>query len=389
MRVMLINCVYNKGSTGKIVADLRNELSMHNVECFVGYGRGESTTDNQVIKTASEITSKAYNLLSRFTGVQFGGQLMATKRLIRTIEEIKPDVIHLHCINGFFVNIYSLLQYLKENDIPTVLTLHAEFMYTGGCGYALDCQKWLNEEGCGSCPQLREATGSYFLDRTAYCWKKMKEAFDGFDKLRVVSVSPWLMQRAQQSVILKDKKHSCVFNGIDHNVFCYRPNKQAKYEDGLANQKTALYVTAAFSKFKGADYLLELCDRMPEITFVVVGNKEPITNQKKNLRVIGRLENQSELAKLYSMADVTLLLSKRETFSMVCAESLCCGTPVVGFKAGAPETICLPEYSSFCDYGDVEALCSNITDAVNKAYDKRDISDQACAKYAKSQMTKE
>lgn len=389
MRVLQVNCVYKKGSTGKIVFDLHTAYSLRGIESFVCYGRGEKPREENVYKTASETVSRAYNVLSRLTGIPYGGNLLGTARLIRSIKRLQPDVVHLHCINGFFVNIYRLLGWLKKSGIPTVLTLHAEFMYTGGCGHARDCERWREESGCYRCPYLREETGSLLFDCTHTAFCRMKKAFQGFERLAVVSVSPWLMERARQSAILKDKTHTCVLNGIDtDSVFHYRDARDLRAELGTQGRPVVLYVTAAFNTFKGADYVLELARRMPEVTFVVVGNRGDIGEHPENLFAVGRVENQEALARYYSMADVTLLTSKKETFSMVCAESLSCGTPIVGFEAGAPETISLPAYSAFCPYGDTDGLQALLAHALqNEAYkDKERISREALSVYGKENM---
>ena len=101
----------------------------------------------------------------------------------------------------------------------------------------------------------------------------------------------------------------------------------------------------------------------------------------------GAAKNQDELAQLYSEADVTLILSKRETFSMVTAESLCCGTPVVGFKAGGPESIALSEWSSFSEYGDIDSLCSSLRDLLVLNINKKEISEKACSTYSSDYCT--
>lgn len=393
MKVLQINCVYKFGSTGKIVYDLHSEYLNLGIESYVCYGRGAQSDDDYVYKTSSEYIAKAYNLLSRFTGIQYGGAYSATKKLLKKIEEIRPDIVHLHCINGFFVNIYGLLEYLKKNRIKTVLTLHAEFMYTGSCGYALDCNQWQTENGCRSCPQLREATGSYFLDRTHTAWNLMNKAFDGFENIVVVSVSPWLKNRAEKSAIMKDMHHICILNGIDtESTFLYTPQSESlKIKLGLENKKVILYVCAVFSEFKGANYILQLAEKMPDITFVVVGNNGDIGEHPSNIIAVGRVENQKELAAFYSMADMTVLTSKRETFSMVCAESLSCGTPVIGFQAGAPETISISAYSKFCAYGDVQGLINSIEETYGclNQFEKENISELSRAYYAKKRMAKE
>lgn len=394
MRVLQINCVYGTGSTGKIVRDLHTAFLNKGIESFVCYGRGKKTKEINVYKTANEIISKGNNVLSRFTGIQYAGSYLATKKIIKIIEEIKPDIVHLHCINGFFVNIYKLVSYLNKNSMPTVLTLHAEFMYTGNCGYALECEKWKSESGCNHCYQLKMATGSYFFDRTHAAWVRMKNVFANFKNLEVISVSPWLEKRAKQSIILRDKIHRCIFNGIDvDNIFYYRKENAQNLRENLRleGKRVVLYVTAAFSKFKGADYVLELAKKMPETFFLVIGNKDSIEHCPDNIIPIGRIENQEELAVYYSMADITILTSQKETFSMVCAESLSCGTPVVGFKAGAPEGISIQEYSIFCEYGDIELLRKALQDAFcnSSFFYKEEISRRAKQIYSKEKMCDE
>ncbi|MBO7293300.1 MAG: glycosyltransferase, partial [Clostridia bacterium] len=236
MKVLQVNCVYKKGSTGKIVHDIHTELEKRGIESVVCYGRGARIREPHVYKTCPEWYSKLQNLLSRFTGLMYGGCLFSTAKLIRTIKKEKPDIVHLHCINGYFVNIYRLVTWLKRSGIKTVLTLHAEFMHTANCGYALDCEKW--KSGCGKCPRLRRETKSFLFDRTHASWRKMKKAFEGFgEDLIITSVSPWLMERAQDSPILVDRRHVTVLNGLDPAVFCYREATDLRAEFGLENAK--------------------------------------------------------------------------------------------------------------------------------------------------------
>lgn len=392
MKVLQINCVYKHGSTGRIVYDLHSCYLNKEIKSFVCYGRGDTTLEEHVYKTASEVLSKTNNLLSRFTGIPYGGAWCGTQNLLAKIEKIRPDIVHLHCINGFFVNIYKLLEYLKGKKIRTVLTLHAEFMHTGSCAYALECNKWKDSEGCVHCFQPREATGAYFFNRTHTAWKKMYNAFNGFELLRVVSVSPWLQQRAKDSYILKDKINLCILNGIDTSVFNYKDNAiELREQLELVEKKVVLYVTAAFSAFKGAEYVIKLAQMMPEAAFVVVGNHEPVLGCTDNLIAVGRTENQEELARYYSMADVTLLVSKKETFSMVCAESLSCGTPVVGFMSGGPESISIPEYSMFSTYGDIQGVKDNLELMLDKTktFSKQCIANKANSIYKKEKMCEE
>jgi putative colanic acid biosynthesis glycosyltransferase len=361
MKVLQVNCVYNNGSTGKIVHDIHIELGKQGVESVVCYGRGHIAKELNVYKTSSEISAKFNALKARITGLQYNGSWNATHKLIRIIKKEQPTIVHLHCINGYFVNIYRLFAFLKRNKIKTVLTLHAEFMHTGSCGIAYECDKWMT--GCGKCPQLWDATKSYTLDRTHTAWEMMKKSFQGFDRLRIISVSQWLEDRAKQSPLMKGHQFKVIGNGIDtEETFQPCDFQYLKERHGLQDEKILLYVTASFSlredDIKGGRYIVKLANQLKgqNIKIIVVGGRDLAIPLPDNMINVGRTNNQNELAAYYSLADVTILASKRETFSMICAESLSCGTPVVGFKAGAPEQVSLPEYSEFVEYGDLDAL---------------------------------
>ena len=395
MKVLLINCVYKKGSTGKIVYDIYNGLLQDGYECTVCYGRGLNVDEKNVYKCCWELYAKLNNLFSRFTGVMYGGCLLSTLNLFHIILKEKPDIVHVHCINGYFVNIYRLITFLKKHNIKTVLTLHAEFMYTANCSYSLECVRWM--EGCGKCPRLKQETKSLFLDNTALSWKKMKKAFEGFDRnLVVASVSPWLQERARYSPILIGKKHVTVYNGLDTSVFCLsEKNDSLRCDFGLANKKIVFHATSGFltdkNHIKGGYYVVEMAKRFlatdKDVVFVIAGSYDNLSDIPPNVILLGKVTDQKNLAKWYSTADVTLITSKKETFSMIVAESLCCGTPVVGFEAGAPEMITIPEFSDFISYGNSDKLFDMLkTYLYFKTFDRKNVSTQAQMKYGKKKM---
>lgn len=394
MKVLQVNCVYKKGSTGKIVADLHSCYLESGIDSVVCYGRGDRPSEDRVYKICGECYSKINLLYSHITGIMYAGCHVSTEKLKQIILKEKPDVVHLHCINGYFVNIYHLIAFLRDQQIPTVLTLHAEFMYTGGCGYAFGCNQWREASGCGmpECPRWRSETGSIFRDRTSIMWARMKNAFEGFDKMIVVSVSPWLRERAASSVILGSKKNVTILNGIDTRVFHPQPVEALKAEYGLQGKRVLLHVTAYFKKdkqhIKGGYYVMELAKKLkndPDIVILVAGPHEKITDVSSNIIFLGNVKNQEKLAALYTLADATILTSERETFSMVTVESICCGTPVVGFVAGGPESIAIKEFGTFVNFGDIDALLK----AVKKTLDKGKsfvIAERAQKEYSKQRM---
>ncbi|TVY07217.1 glycosyltransferase [Paenibacillus cremeus] len=359
MKVMQVNVVYKKGSTGKIVYDLHQQLINDCYESVVCYGRGEDIQEESVYKTAPEFVMKMQSLRSRITGYAYSGCKISTRKLINIIETENPNIVHLHCLNGYFVNIYKLLEFLKWKNIKTVLTLHAEFMYTAGCGYSLECEKW--KTGCGICPELnRERAKTWIFDRSAEEWSMMSKAFNGFNNLIIVPVSEWVGNRVKQSPFLKDKNISVITNGIDTiNTFMPTSYFELKKKHGIKDEKVILHITPNFlNPLKGGQYVLMIAEKFKtdNVKIIIVGFNGPTDNLPKNIIPVKHTHNQIELAAYYSMADLTLLTSKRETFSMVCAESLSCGTPIVGFEAGAPETISIKKYSEFVTYGNLNAL---------------------------------
>jgi len=216
MKILQVNVVYKYGSTGKIVSDIHNSLLKRNIQSIVYYGRGKNVNNTFVQKLAPEILMKLQSLYSKITGYQFKGAYWGTKKLIKLINENKPDIVHLHCINGYIVDIYKILDYLKKNNIATVITLHAEFMFTGGCAYAFDCDRW--KTGCYNCPQRNES-GSFFFDRSNEQWNYLNESYRGLNNVVITAVSGWLKERAALSPFFQDKRIEVVYNGLETDVF--------------------------------------------------------------------------------------------------------------------------------------------------------------------------
>jgi len=388
MKVLQINCVYGKGSTGKLTEYLHNYYKSVGIESVIIYGRGEKTSEPNVYKVAKERPSKIRNLLSRYSGNVYGSGYLPYKKVVDIIKKEKPDVVHLQCVNGHFINLYKLLNYLKENNINTVLTLHAEFMYTGNCGYAFGCKKFIDEK-CRNCPNVRFAINARNKKAPEKNFQKMYDALSGFDNLRIVGVSDWVSERAKMSPITSSKNIKTINNGVDVETFNCTENGVKLFADIKAKgEKIILYVTPYFEdENKGGKYLLELAGSMKELPvhFIVIGNHSE-NYSLNNITFVGRVESQKELAEYYRSADVTLITSKQETFCMVVAESLSCGTPVVGFKAGGPESIAIPEFSDFVNYGDIEGLKTVILNMFSKKIDKTVVSEKACALYDSSVM---
>lgn len=355
--VMHINCV-DDGSTGKIINEIRkNSDSRGFTTVLLAATTRQQSHEFSVLRTSLPKEQGLYKRINYVYGLRYGLAPLSTARIINYIIRYKPQVIHLHSINSNMVNIYHLMHFLRKSKIKTVFTNHAEFFYTGSCSNAYDCSRW--QIGCGDCPRLLFAAESKFLDRTNKAWSLMKKAFANNEWIRGVYVSPWTLDRGGKSPLINSLNSELILNGIDTNTFSPRflHNDKASSSSG---DKTVLHVTASFcndpDNIKGGSYVIKLAELLPTYTFLVVGPVEGAFAVPDNVFLLGQIQNQDVLAGYYSYANVLLLTSRSETFSMPCAESLCCGTPVVGFFAGGPETIALSEYSEFCPYGDIESL---------------------------------
>lgn len=396
MKILQVNCVYQKGSTGKIVHDIHKILLANGIESIVCYGRGKLVYERGIYKFCTELESKIYHLLNKFGWLMYRVCPFGTRRLINIIRKERPDIVHLHCINGYCVDIYKLCRYLAMSKIKTVVTHHAEFFYTGSCGHAYGCTRYQMKSGCFNCPIRHEATGTSIVDRTSRAWKLMRDTFDYFEKqnLSFVAVSPWVAGRSSLSPICNKFNCNWVINGVDTNVFTPSTlDKVNSIRSCLPNsrQKLILHVTAYFTtnknNIKGGAFIKQLAEMMTDYQFVVVANSiGHVEDLPLNLYMWGQAESQDELATLYTAANLTVIASKRETFSMVVAESLCCGTPVVGYESGGPESIALPEYSEFVEYGSIEKLRMAIERQLARGYNACELSRLASLVYSKESM---
>ena len=385
-KIIHINCAVS-GSTGKIIADIARYAAPLGFETLALTPM--AGVDTEFLRYRKVCISKEqglYRRLCRFTGYQFGMANRPTRKILGILRREKPDLVHIHCINGFMVNVYKLFAFLKKQGIPTVITNHAEFFYTGSCDHSYECDKWMT--GCGNCPRGYRATFSS-RDTSAKAWQKMRAAFRDFPKAVMVSVSPWVGSRASVSPITRELDNRVVLNGLNLDVFHRR--KDAREKLGLfGERKTVFHPTAHFSDSprdrKGGIHLLELARRLPEVRFYVAGQCAPDLQVPENVTLLGRISDQNLLAAYYAAADLTVITSRKETFNMPVAESLCCGTPVTGFLAGGPESICIPEYCRFCQYGDVDAMQENVCSMLETVWDKDLIAQMGTKKYASAVM---
>lgn len=365
MRILYINSVYRRGSTGKIVHELYTAANAAGYTAAVCYGRGAKIDGENVYKFGIDRETVLHAALTRVTGLTGCYSYFSTRRLLRFIDEFKPDIIHLHEPHAYFVNIKPLFNYIKAHKIPLVYTFHCEFAFTGKCGFSNDCERW--KTGCGNCPRLGEYPKSVFADFTAKMWRDKREMLAGQNMI-ICTPSKWLEDRASKS-FLSEYPIRVVPNGIDTALFAPSNYDGLKKRHGLTDEKIVLAVAPGIltDTRKGGAEVLKLAESMRDenIRFFLIGADKPAENVPENVTVIQRTENQKELAAYYSMADVFVICSKMENLPTTCLEALCCGTPVAGYDAGGTAETAPEGLGLFCRYGDTTALRENVKSLLN------------------------
>ena len=342
MKVLFINSVYGHGSTGGIIQQLGKALEEQGDCYMVAYGRGDKMDDPHCYYIGSLLDAYLHAGLSRITDRAGFFSKRATQKLLDFIRGYTPDVIHLHNLHGYYVNIELLFEFLKaEFSGKIIWTLHDCWAFTGHCTHYTyaECEKW--KTGCNKCPQKSDYPASWGLDCSCLNYIEKKSLFCGVPNLTIVTVSQWLKGEVEKS-FLKDYPIHCAYNGIDTAVF-HPVENHVKQELGIQNKKMILLVSDGWTERKGYGCALDVAEKAPaDWHFVIVGlSKNQIRKLPDNITGFERIWNQQKLVEFYSAADVFFNPSVEETFGLVTAEAIACGTPAVVMNSTAcPEPLC-------------------------------------------------
>lgn len=337
MKVLIINSVCGTGSTGKICQDLYWKLKTLGYDCKIAWGREKkgNVPDIDTIQIGYPIDYYLHALSSRLFDNSGFCSRKATKIFIEKIEKFNPDIIHLHNIHGYYVNIELLFEYLKKCNKKIIWTLHDCWPITGHCAHMdyVQCQKWKTK--CTHCVQTREYPTCYGLDRCERNFETKKRLFTNIKKMTIVTPSEWLKSIVLDSY-LSDYEVKVINNSVNKEIF---KNSTSNLRDKflLKNKKIILSVANIFNGRKGIYDVVKLAKFLPEDKFkiVVIGkvNKKIIKNNK-NILFLGCIQNQYELANWYSVADVFVNLTYEDTYPTVNLEAQCCKTPVIAYNTG-------------------------------------------------------
>ncbi|MGM9643629.1 MAG: glycosyltransferase [Eubacteriales bacterium] len=354
MRVLQINAVPN-GSTGRLALAIHKKANENNAESRFIYTSGQ-TDEEGAVKIGTLFDQKLHALLSRLTGLQGYWSRRQTKKIIDYISDFSPDAVHIHNLHANNINIRMILSFLAKHKIAVCVTLHDCFFFTGHCAYYTDigCFRW--QDACGKCPAMKQYNRSLLFDTSKKALADKKKYFDIIDNLAIIGVSKWIANEAEKSILKNAKLIDYIYNWVDFDVF--HPIDSIKNNEH-DKKFVIMGVSESWSESKGIYGFIEIAKRLEHDEEIVLVGKCSI-ELPEQIRLIPRTENREKLAELYSQADVFVTLSKQETFGLVTAEALSCGTPVVVFNNTASPELVGEGCGYICPDGDIDAVIRNI-----------------------------
>ena len=388
MKILQINTVYERGSTGKIARGIHDACLEMGSIAITAYRYRENK--NQIPEDSMVVSSwwdcHIHNRLARYTMLQGCFSYLKTFIFLGKVSAFKPDVVQLHNLHGSYINHGMLFRYIKKNNLPVVWTLHDCWAFTGSCPHYVlaKCEKW--KKGCYACENYKPLL-PIVRNVTAWLWASKRSMFTQLENMVLVTPSQWLNNQVKES-FLSDYRTKIIYHGIDHSVFCPIASDFRELHGISESKHILLGVAFDWSYRKGIDVFVELSKRLDRNIYqlVLVGTNEKIDNDlPSSIISIHKTNDQKELAAIYSAADLFVNPTREEMFGLVNIESLACGTPVVTFRTGgSPE--CIDETcGSVVECDDVDALEKEII----RVCSDKPYSQEACVMRARQFDQKE
>ena len=339
MTVVQLNTVFGSGSTGRIAASLRRLAEEDGFESLAAWGRGPGPAERGVPGFRSE-TAPGFlsHVALGFAGLGGFGSRRATERLLAWLDRHRPDLLHLHNLHGFWIDVERLFEWIKARDAPVVWTLHDAWPFTGHCAFFGEarCDRW--RTGCGTCPvHRRRYPYSVLCDRSAAAWSRKRAAFAGVRRLVLASPSRFLADAARDSFLGSyPVETERLLAWLDR----HRPDLL------LLHNLHGFWIDVErlFEWIKARDRaLLRLGGPLPS-----------------NLRLLPRLADPAALAAWYRRADAFANPTLDDNFPTTNVEALACGTPVAAFAAGGAAEALAPGCGEAVTPGDATALAAAV-----------------------------
>lgn len=376
MKILQVNVARNQGSTGRIAEQIGVCARKSGWDAYIAHGaRYVGPTTLHAYQISSKVEEYIHcGIFSSVLGRTGKGSIGATKRFVQYLQEVKPDIVHLHNIHGHYVNYEILLSNLAEMNIPTIWTLHDCWPLTGHCAYfdSVDCQKW--RTGCKDCELIKDFPKSLFFDTSASEHSNKIRLINNMPNLTFVPVSNWLAEIVMQSKIGKDYRIEVIHNGVDLDIF-----KPLSPQKRKTNKFKILGVADGYDERKGLNDFNKLSEILGddyEITMVGLQQNE-FSKVSSRIKGLGRTSSVEELVRMYNEADVYLNLTYSDNFPTTNIEALACGTPVITYKTGGSPEAVDSKTGVVIEPGDIEGVASAIAEMKGNPFSSDDCRHRA------------
>lgn len=380
MKVLMINSLCGVRSTGRVCTDLAVMLETQGHDVKIAYGRGNVPERFQkyAVRIGSELDIKCHGVKARLADASGFGSILATKRFLNWVEDYDPDIIHLHNLHGYYINVELLFQYLRHCGKPILWSFYDCWSFTGHCAHFdyNKCDKWQTE--CNRCAHLSEYPRSY-LDKTAVNFQRKRQLFTGVPNLQLIVPSAWMRSMVEKSY-MKDYPCHVLPNGIDLSQFSPRESN-IRTQMEIGDRHLVVGVSSVWHKMKGLDHINRLAQALPkeQYSILLVGGNDKGNWIDPSILRISHTDSIAQLCEVYTAADVFINPTLQETQGLTTLEAFACGTPAVVFNSGGAAECVDDSCGIVVTKDDFTAL----KDAVLLACEQKSFAAEACFSKAK------
>lgn len=369
MRVLQINSSVNSGSTGRIAEEIGNVLIEHGHESYIAYGRNSAQSNSKLIRIGNDGTvywHGAYTLLTDRHG--FTSKL-ATQQFVQVARAIKPDLIALHNLHGYYIHLPTLFEYINQEELPVVWTLFDCWAFTGHCSYFddINCPKW--QTHCEKCPKHKNYPASW-VDRSFENFNDKRKLFTSVNRMELITHSNWLGGLVRSS-FLSGYPINVTPSAINLDLFRNLNSKlDEKYR--LLGKKILLGCASTWSNRKGFQDFIKLAEQVSidyQIVMIGLSSKE-LKLIPSNIIGLRRTESIEELAQWYSIAYAFINPTSQDNFPTTNLEALACGTPVITYNTGGSPEAVDEETGFIVNKGDIAGIITALENLEHLNYEK-------------------
>lgn len=387
MKILRITTEINRSSIGRTTEQIGQLVIDEGWESYIAWGRSDGVSTSHKIKIGNRLSVLIHGFISRLFDLHGYGSYFATKKLVKQMKEIQPNIVHLHDIHGYYINLKVLFDYLRESDVPVVWTHHDCWAFTGHCAFysSIGCEKW--RTGCNHCPNIKSYPASLFIDNSRMQYALKKNLFTSIERLYNVGVSEWESRQLRMS-FLRETPIRTICNGIDTDIFrpCQDKADEVRKKYNLGNGKILLGVATAWGERKGLSDYYKLREQLTDdYTIVLVG--VPLSLKEslpKGIIGILRTDSINELCLLYNTASIVLNLASEESFGKTTPEGLACGTPSIVYNCTASPDLVDEKTGIIVEKGDIDALVKAVYTILTWDQEEtiRNCRERACSLYS-------